>query len=76
MSNQNQSSIGTSLAGGAIASALVQTLFDKGVLSLDESRAVLTAAMQSIAPVMQTPEGFAASHIITELLRGKFSARS
>ena len=43
MSDANSTANGTALAGGAIASALVETLFDKGILSLDESRASLIA---------------------------------
>lgn len=75
MSDANSSANGTSLAGGAIASVLVETLFDKGILSLDESRGVLDRALRSLGPVMQTPEGFAAAQFIGSLQRGKFSAR-
>jgi hypothetical protein len=66
---------GTGLAGGAIAVALLETLFEKGILDLNESRGVLDRAMKSLAPVMQTPGGFTAAGIIGALQRGKFSAR-
>jgi hypothetical protein len=65
----------TALAGGAIASALLETLFDKGVLSLDESRSVLDRAIRSLGLVMQSPEGLSAANLIGALQRGKFSAR-
>lgn len=66
---------GMAVAGGALASAILVALFDKGLISLEESRAVLDQAMKSLAPVMQTPAGFHAAGIIGALQRGKFSAR-
>jgi hypothetical protein len=66
---------GTAIAGGAIAVSLLETLFDKGILSLEDSRSVLDGAMKSLAPVMKTEAGFHASQIIGNLMRGKFSAR-
>jgi hypothetical protein len=65
----------TALAGGAVATALLQALFDKDILTLDEARGVLQSAIRSLAPVMQTPAGFRASQVIGDLQRGKFSAR-
>jgi hypothetical protein len=67
--------IGQGLAGGAIASAMLETLMAKNVLTLDEARDVLQIAMRTIGPHMRTPEGFQASQVVGELLRGKFSAR-
>jgi hypothetical protein len=75
MSDTETQAKATALAGGAIASALLETLFDKSILSLDESRSVLDRAIRSLALVMQTPEGFAAAKIIGSLQSGKFSAR-
>jgi len=66
---------GTSLAGGVLAAALLEALFDKGILNLEESRAVLDRAMKNLAPMMQTSTGFQAAGIIGALQRGKFSAR-
>jgi hypothetical protein len=65
----------TALAGGAIAAATLDALFDKGILTLEESRAILDRAMKSLAPAMQTEAGINASKIIGSLQRGRFSAR-
>jgi polyhydroxyalkanoate synthesis regulator phasin len=75
MSNGNAQALGTALAGGAIAASLIETLHDKGILTLDESRAVLDRAMKSLAPVMQAEGGMQASRIIGGMMTGKFSAR-
>ncbi|WP_400769408.1 hypothetical protein [Methylosinus sporium] len=75
MSEDNSLVKGTALAGAAIAVATIEALFDKGILSLQESRAILDHAMRALGPSMQTPEGYAASQIIAGFLRGKFSAR-
>ena len=64
----------TALAGGVIATALLQALFDKDILTLDEARGVLQSAIRSLTPVMQTPAGFRASQVIGDLEREKFSA--
>jgi hypothetical protein len=66
---------GAGLAGGAVVAALLDTLHTKGVLSLDECRGVLDAAMKALTPHMRTPAGFEASQIIATLLRGRFTAR-
>jgi hypothetical protein len=73
--NQNANAMGSALAGGAIAAAVLERLFDKGIFTLDESRAILQSAMKSIAPVIQSPEGLFAYRLIGDLQRGKFSAR-
>lgn len=73
--NKDELAAGNSLAGGAIAVSLLETLFDKGILSLEDGRAVLDRAMHSLAPVMQTPGGYQAAQVIGALQRGKFSAR-
>ena len=67
--------MGTALAGSVIAAALLETLFDKEILTLIEAQTVLDSAMHSLAPVAQSPEGFAAAQIIGALQKGKFSAR-
>jgi hypothetical protein len=66
--------LGTALAGGAIATALLETLFDKGILTLDESRAVLHSAINSLTPAMHSESGVHAARIIGALESGKFSA--
>jgi len=75
MSDPSTQAQATALAGGAVAYALLDTLFDKGILTLDESRSVLDRAMHSLGLVIQSPEGMIAAKIIAELQRGKFSAR-
>jgi len=73
--NTKQTVDGAALAGGAIATALLEALFVKGALSLDESRAILQAAVGSLVPVIHTQQGASALRIIGDLQRGKFSAR-
>jgi hypothetical protein len=66
--------IGSAIAGGAIAAALVETLFDKGILTLEDTRAVLNRAMNLTGPHAQTDGGFEAGQIIASLLRDRFPA--
>jgi hypothetical protein len=75
MATSSELAPGTGLAGGAVAIALLEALYDKGVLDLTESRGVLDRALKALAPVIQTSQGYTASGIITALMRGKFSAR-
>jgi polyhydroxyalkanoate synthesis regulator phasin len=73
MDNQ---AIGSAIAGGAIATALIETLFDKGAITLDEARAVLDRAMRMIGPYARGSEGAQnALQIIGSLQRGRFTAR-
>jgi hypothetical protein len=76
VSDDSDRTTGTSLAGGVIAAALLEALFDKGLLDLTQCRNVLDRAMKGLTPVMQTPAGWQAAQIIGSLQRGKFSARS
>jgi hypothetical protein len=72
MTSQNE---GTGLAGGLIVTALLDRLLSNDVLSRGEIRDVLKKSLAAIGPDAQTPEGFAASRIIQDLLGGKFSER-
>ncbi len=63
---------GAAIAGGAVAVSLLETLFQKGILNLDESRRVLERAMRSVGP-MQIEEARQAAGIIGALLNTKFS---
>jgi hypothetical protein len=63
---------GVGLAGGAVVSALLDTLYAKGILS---SRSVLSSAMNALAPHQRTPAGYEASQIIAALMRVRFSQR-
>lgn len=75
MSNGSDQAAATGLAGGTIGIEVLESLFDKGILSLDEARGILDRAMKSLTPIMQTPNGLHAARIIGALQTGKFSAR-
>jgi hypothetical protein len=73
---ENKAALGSAIAGGAIATALIEVLFDKKALTLDEARTVLDRAMRMVgAYAAQANGGFEASQIIGSLLRGRFTAR-
>ena len=62
------------LAGGAIATALIDLLHKKGILTLDEARGVLESAMKEVGSLKS--EGvYETQSFIASLLGGKFSAR-
>ena len=46
MADNTDLAMGSALAGGAIAVATIEALFDKGILTLDEARSVLDRAMR------------------------------
>jgi hypothetical protein len=71
----DKQALGTAIAGGAIAAALIERLFDKGVLSLDDARGVLDSAMRPAGRHAHSEGGYEASQIIASMMRGKFSAR-
>jgi hypothetical protein len=66
--------LGSALAGGAIAAALIETLFEKNLLTLMEARTVLDRAMQTIGFHSHADGSREAMDIITSLMRGRFSA--
>ena len=66
---------GIGIAGGSVAVALIETLLDKNILTLTEARSVLERAMTTAGMHFKTPEGFEASKIIGEMMKGRFSAR-
>jgi hypothetical protein len=73
---ENNAALGASIAGGAIATALIETLFDKGALTLDEARAVLERAGRMVGAYAASSEGAQdALQIIGSLQRGRFTAR-
>ncbi|WP_027556156.1 hypothetical protein [Bradyrhizobium sp. Cp5.3] len=65
----------TALTGACIASALLDALYAKGILTLDEARGVLTSAMQQVGPHAQTSEGYIATGMIGNMLSGPYTAR-
>jgi hypothetical protein len=48
MADNTDSAMASALAGAAISEALLEALFDKEILSLEESRAILDRAMKSL----------------------------
>jgi hypothetical protein len=73
MNGTDERALGTALAGGAIAAATLEALFDKGILSLEESRAVLDKAMMALGPIGS--DAVNARRIVASMMAGKFSAR-
>ncbi len=65
---------GLALAGGAITAALLETLYAKGILTLDEGRGILDKAMRRVG-IHKTPEAAEAFKVIGDMQRGPFSAR-
>ncbi len=60
--------IGMGIAGGAIATALMDLLIAKGIINSDEARGVLENAMYRAAMHTGTLEGLEATKIIGDLL--------
>ena len=73
MADNTDQSMGSAVAGGAIATAILEFLFDKKTITIDESRAILDKAMRNL--VVNSPGGHEAIQIIGALQRGKYSAR-
>jgi hypothetical protein len=59
------------IAGGAIATSLLDALHEKGILDLSEARGVLETAMKRVGSI----GAFEASQIIADMLKTKYSAR-
>jgi hypothetical protein len=54
---------------------LIETLFDKGTLTLEESRTVLDRALGNVSVHNRADGAREAVDIITTLMRDRFSAR-
>jgi hypothetical protein len=65
--------IGMGIAGGAIATALIDLLIEKGVIDREEARGVLESAMYRAAMYTGTLEGLEATKIIDKLLESKIA---
>jgi hypothetical protein len=63
---------GVGIAGGLVVSALLHTLHAKGILTLEETRNILDAALASLGPYAESQEGFEASQVVG-LLRVRYS---
>jgi len=74
MNIQEDRSRALALAGGAIVSALLDTLVEKGILTIPEMRAVLLKAINGIGPYAQTTVGYEASGMIATIMRDRFPA--
>jgi hypothetical protein len=66
--------IGMGIAGGAIATALIDLLIAKGVIDHEEARGVLESAMYRAAMYTGTFEGLEATKIIGNLLESGIAA--
>ncbi len=67
---------GMGIAGGAIATALIDLLIAKGVIDHEEARGVLEDAMYRAAMYTGTLEGLEATKIIGDLLESGLAADS
>jgi hypothetical protein len=77
MSNSSDiKAAGTGLAGGAIASALLDILIEKNVITLADARAVIDRAALAISAHGGTPAGKEAIQTITTLRINRFSEDS
>ena len=72
MAVQDDRSRAVALAGGALATALLDALVEKNVLTVPEARAVLLKAMNSIAAYKDTSLGYEASGILAVALHDRF----
>ena len=65
--------IGGGPAGGAIAAALLETLFAKQIITFEKARDVLSRALTQAQAHSSCPEGWEAARVIGDLQRGRFS---
>lgn len=63
------------LAGGVIAVSLIETLVDRGSLTLTEAQGVLKVALDALGPHHSSPLGYEAIQVVTGLMRERFSER-
>ena len=68
--------LGSAIAGGAIAASLVEMLFNKNLLTLDEVKTVLGRAQQLVDPHVSAnvPGAREAGEIIASLLQSQANA--
>ncbi|HSV21549.1 MAG TPA: hypothetical protein VLJ17_00815 [Xanthobacteraceae bacterium] len=67
--------VGMGIAGGAIATALIDLLIAKGVISHEEARGVFEDAMYRAAMYTGTFEGLEATKIIGDFLEPEIPAK-
>ena len=68
--------LGSAIAGGALVAALIEVLFDKGALTLEESRTILDRALRNISFHQRANGAREAAEVITKLMQGRFASRS
>jgi hypothetical protein len=68
--------LGSAIAGGAIATALLEVLLEKGTLSVEEARTVLERALRNVGFHQRADGAREAADAITKLMRGRFAERS
>jgi hypothetical protein len=73
MPNDNPKALGTSMAGGAIASALLDYLVTEGIIRPDAARDILQSALISVSQYSSLPEGREAMQTIGVLQSGRFA---
>ena len=64
------------LAGGVITLEMVEALRNKGVLTEDEIRKILSRALSFLVPFLGTPNGAGAMRFISSLIETRFPPRS
>jgi hypothetical protein len=68
--------LGSAIAGGAIVTALLEVLLEKGTLSVEEARTVLERALRNVGFHQRAAGAREAAGAITKLMRGRFAERS
>lgn len=71
----DKQAMGSAIAGGAIATAMIETLLDNQIITLDQARDMLQRALRTIGIYSGADGAYEASRIIQDLLGGRFSAR-
>ena len=74
MTDSSAKAVGMGVAGGALASALIDLLVTKGIIDADEARGVLEDALTRAAMHTGTWEGHEACLFIGSLLEAKTPA--
>jgi len=58
-----------------MVAALLDVLHDKGILTKDEARTVLTNALTTVGALSQAPEAYGAAGFLSSMLKNKFPGR-
>ena len=67
--------LGSAIAGGAIVTALLEMLLEKGTLSVEEARTVLERALRNVGFQQRAAGAREAADAITKWMRGRFAER-